>query len=188
MAVRFIHTADWQIGKPFTQFPKDWQVRLTDARLDAIDRMAQLARDNRAAFVLVAGDLFDSDGLGGVTLQAPFARMAEAAPVHWHVLPGNHDPARPGGIWDRAARAGLPGNVTVHTTPVPVEIGHDVTLLPAPLIARRVANDPTVWMDDATSTPGNIRLGLAHGAIGRYGSDDHASVPLDPARAEKASL
>ena len=58
---RFIHTADWQIGKPFLQI-KDEQKRfkLRQERLNAIGRIREVARMQESQFVLIAGDLFDS--------------------------------------------------------------------------------------------------------------------------------
>ncbi|MEL7542979.1 MAG: DNA repair exonuclease [Pseudomonadota bacterium] len=188
MAFRFIHTADWQIGKPFARFPQDKQAELRDARLEAIDRIAETAAEFGAAHVLMAGDLYDSDGMSGVTLRQPLEAMASAAALTWHVLPGNHDPARAGGIWDRVAESGCPENVRVHADPVAVEIADGVTLLPAPLRSRAVAEDVTAWMDTYETPNGALRIGLAHGSIGRYGTDGHASVPLDPSRAATARL
>ncbi len=40
--MRFIHTADWQIGKPFKQFG-DRESVLRQARLVAIEKIGELA-------------------------------------------------------------------------------------------------------------------------------------------------
>jgi len=53
--MRFIHTADWQIGKPFKQFG-DRESVLRQARLVAIENIGRLAAKEGAAHVLVAGD------------------------------------------------------------------------------------------------------------------------------------
>lgn len=58
--MRFIHTSDWQLGKPFGRVPAEARAALGEARLDAIDRIAAAARANGAPLVLVAGDVFDS--------------------------------------------------------------------------------------------------------------------------------
>ena len=41
----FVHTADWQIGKTFGAFPEEKASVLRHARLDAIDRIAEAARE-----------------------------------------------------------------------------------------------------------------------------------------------
>ena len=58
---RFIHTADWQIGKPYLRV-RDQQKRfkLRQERLNAIVRIREAAQRQEAQFVLIAGDLFDS--------------------------------------------------------------------------------------------------------------------------------
>jgi hypothetical protein len=62
-------------------------------------------------------------------------------------------------------------------------------LLPAPLQHRRVIGDPTAYMDDASVPEGLIRVGLAHGTITGFGSDDrHVPNYIAPDRPDKAGL
>ncbi len=59
--MKFIHTADWQIGKPFAGIA-DAHKRLLvhQARIDVLKRIERVSQENGTAFVMVAGDLFDS--------------------------------------------------------------------------------------------------------------------------------
>ncbi|MDY6873508.1 MAG: DNA repair exonuclease, partial [Chloroflexota bacterium] len=83
-----------------------------------------------------------------------------------HLLPGNHDPDRPGGTWERLLRQGvLPEHIRVHREPCPVELETGVWLLPAPLRRRAEGADPTAWMETAATPAGALRIGLAHGSI-----------------------
>ena len=60
-SIRFIHTTDWQIGKPYRQIADDQKrFKMQQERLNAIGRIRDAARMQAAAFVVVAGDLFDS--------------------------------------------------------------------------------------------------------------------------------
>lgn len=188
MPLTFIHTADWQIGKSFTRFAADVAVQLRAARLDAIDRLAALARREAAAHVLVAGDVIDSELIDDAGLRQPLARMAAYPALTWHLLPGNHDPARPSGVWARMMALGLPRNVTAHLEPRPSEIEPGVILLPAPLVAKEMRTDPTAWMDGATSPEGAVRIGLAHGSVRGFGSLGEAAVPIDAGRRASARL
>ena len=53
---RFIHTADWQIGKPYRQIADvEKRFKLQQERLNAIGRIRDAARMQAAAFVVVAG-------------------------------------------------------------------------------------------------------------------------------------
>lgn len=92
MTFRFIHTADWQLGKPFANFPSDLAGELSAARYGAIARIAAIAQQRGAAHVLVAGDVFDAEDLTNTQLRRGLERMAEHAALTWVLLPGNHDP------------------------------------------------------------------------------------------------
>lgn len=185
--MRFIHTADWQIGKPFRNFG-DRESVLRQARLAAIETIGRLALAEGAAHVLVAGDLYDSDAPAQKTLLEPLERMRNFAAVSWHVIPGNHDHHRGNGLWDRAAAQGLPENVHVHLAPEPVLLGGEAVLLPAPLRRRSEVNDLTEWMDTAESAPGLIRIGLAHGSVTGFGTGSEAKNLIAPDRARRAGL
>jgi DNA repair exonuclease SbcCD nuclease subunit len=109
------------------------------------------------------------------------------------VIPGNHDADRPNGLWDRAARHGLPANVRLHRERQPCPLGQDgeaaAWLLPAPLSRRQTLADPTLWMNEARTPEGAIRIGLAHGSVTRFGSADRSQGNyIDPARPKQAKL
>ena len=97
--MKFIHTADWQIGKPFAGIGDQYKRSLVqNARIDAIKRIAVVAQDQSARFVLVAGDLFDSPSADKTTVaEACSAIGGIGAPVY--VIPGNHDHGGPGSLW-----------------------------------------------------------------------------------------
>jgi DNA repair exonuclease SbcCD nuclease subunit len=185
--MRFIHTADWQIGKVFKQLGTREPV-LQAARLDVIETIGQLARQERAHNVLVAGDVYDTDSPAPATLRAPIERMRSFADVRWHLLPGNHDPHRPQGLWERVAATGLPSNIILHLENRPAEIAPNAVLLPSPLTRRTEASDLTGWMDDAETPDGTIRIGLAHGSITGFDGSGEAGNPIDPSRPAKAGL
>jgi len=189
MAFSFFHTADWQIGKRFGSFPgQDKPAVLRDTRFRAVGRLAEMAITRGCSAVLVAGDIFDAETVPEALAGQLMAQLRVYSPLTWHLLPGNHDPARPGGIWAAVIAGGLPANVHVHVEPRPFEIDPGVMLLPAPLVAKRVSTDPTAWMDEAPSPPGAVRIGLAHGSVQGFGSAGEASVPIDPARVKTAGL
>ena len=185
--MRFIHTADWQIGKPFRNFA-DKESVLRQARLAVIEEIGRLAAAEGAAHVLVAGDLYDNDAPAQKTLLEPLERMRNFSAISWHVISGNHDYHRDNGVWDRARALGLPPNVHLHLTPEPSSLGEDAVLLPAPLRRKSEVNDLTEWMDNAASAAGQIRIGLAHGSVQGFDSAGEANNPIAADRAKRAGL
>jgi DNA repair exonuclease SbcCD nuclease subunit len=185
--MRFIHTADWQIGKPFKRFG-DRECVLKQARLTAIEKIGHLAEREGAAHILVAGDIYDTEAPTPRTLLEPLERMRGFANVAWHIIPGNHDPHRPKGVWDRVRENGVPSNVHLHLTPEPTALDASAILLPAPLTRKSEGGDLTEWMDRAETVPGLIRIGVAHGSVVGFGSGGEANNPIDPRRPERAGL
>lgn len=186
--MRLIHTADWQIGKVFRFVSDETMPVLQRARLDAIGTIGQLAVAKGASAVLVAGDVYDKEGLADLTLAQPLERMRAFADIAWHLIPGNHDPHRQNGIWQRVAAGGLPGNVHIHTEAVPVALDDRTYLLPAPLHHHQTCGDPTAWMDEAVTPDDTLRIGLAHGSIAEFGSSTPTPNLIDPNRAKQAGL
>ena len=184
--VRVVHTADWQLGKPFGGFPDDVRSALTEARLDVIDRIGNIAADNAARHILVAGDVFDNVEPGDRILVQALSRM-NRAPVNWWLMPGNHDHSRADGLWSRV-RAKAPGNVHVLDIPAAVALEDGAWLLPAPLDHRRTRDDPTTMFDAMITPLGAVRIGLAHGSIAVFGKSSEATNIIPPDRAHTSRL
>ena len=97
--VCFLHSADWQIGKPYARVPDpEKRARLKQVRLEAIARLGAVAMAEQVAFVLVAGDLFDSIGPTRAEVAQACSAIG-AIPLPVLVIPGNHDHGGPGSLW-----------------------------------------------------------------------------------------
>ena len=185
--MRFIHTSDWQLGKPFGRAPAEARSAFQEARLDVIDTIGVAARQNNAPFVLVAGDVFDNSEPGDRIFRQALARIKAAHDVTWFLLPGNHDPARADGLWSRLSGE-APANVRLCLQAAAVELSPDCFVLPAPLQFKRSLDDPTAWFDTADIPAGAQRVGLAHGSIQDFGSSDPATNLIAPDRARRSGL
>jgi DNA repair exonuclease SbcCD nuclease subunit len=190
MGFRFIHSADWQLGKPFSSFGfgAEKAAQLQRARLDIIPTLATAARKNGARHILVAGDVWDQAMPSDRVLRQPLDRMARADDLHWWLLPGNHDPAGREGLWDRLRAFGLPAHIHGLTDFAPVEMEPETFLLPAPWSSNNPGKDLTAAYDGMTTPPGAWRVGIAHGGVKSFGgeSDDRNLVAED--RAERSDL
>ena len=190
MAFRFIHSADWQIGKVSRFVDGAATGGLQLARLEAITCIGKLADEHDVGHVLVAGDVYDHAAPSPHTRNQVVERMRAYSSVHWHLLPGNHDSYQPNGLWDQIRRRGLSDNIHLHTESAASVIEQDTALLlPAPLQHRRTLNDPTSWMDDQVSDANLIRIGLAHGAVHGFDTDEEQRAnPIDSERPQIARL
>lgn len=187
---RFLHTADWQIGRQYGRFEPEDAAVLADARFTAIETLARLATQEAVDAVLVAGDVFDAQTVSDRTLHRSFQAMAGYTGP-WIVLPGNHDAALAESVWTRAARIdAIPANVRVLTEPRCIcfeQAGFAV--LPAPLTQRQTFDDRTAWFDQAATPEGLVRIGLAHGSVqGPLAEYTDSANPIAVNRAETARL
>jgi DNA repair exonuclease SbcCD nuclease subunit len=188
--LRLMHTADWQIGKLFGQFEPDQAALLADARFRAVERLAALAGEQALDLVVVAGDVFDAQGVADRTIHRLFNALAGFS-GRWVVLPGNHDAALAESVWTRAARLqAIPGNVSLCLAPEPLLLeALGVAILPAPLTQRNTFNDLSEWFASAVTPPGMLRIGLAHGSVQGILADSIDSPnPIAAGRAEQAGL
>ena len=214
--LRFLHTSDWHLGRSFHGRPDALKHRLQQARLDVLRAIGDLAEQREAAFVLIAGDVFDANDADDRTVTQACAELHRiACPVF--IIPGNHDCCDgPASVWRRACfNQEQPAHVTLLDTEQPLrltEFGRpDVVLLPAPLLARTVTRDTTDhWTadtgradtgradtgQDGTHTPEPLyRIGIAHGGVIDFdfsrddtAGPDAAHRTLAPDRAEQAGL
>lgn len=176
MSVTFLHTADWQLGKPFAAV-EDGQKRalLQQGRLNVLDRLASVAKECGAEFVLVAGDVFDSPRATKATVAAACSAIGVmGCPVY--VIPGNHDHGGPGSLWEQPfflqEQTQRAPNLQVLLKPEPVELD-SVVLLPCPLLHRQDFNDPTAWIrarrEELEAFGDKPRLVIAHGSTQGFG-------------------
>src|SRR5580698_10557440 len=110
---RFIHAADLHLDTPFAGLGRvspEIAGRLRDASLEAFDALVRMAIERKAAFVIFAGDIYDSADRG-VRAQLRFLRGVARLGEHGitvFVAHGNHDPMDG---WSAVRR--LPENLVV---------------------------------------------------------------------------
>lgn len=199
MPTRFLHTADWQLGKPYgTMEDAEKREPAKVARLDVLDRIGELVKSEGARFVLVAGDLFDSLHPSKTTVSAAFNKIGKwKVPVY--AIPGNHDFGGQGGAWDqpylRKEMEQQAPNFHIILKREPLVLD-DIVLLPCPLLSRTDHADPSLWIQQVDfSRPefqGKPRIVLAHGTVQGFSSssdeDGGVSVTSNHIRHENLPL
>lgn len=188
MAITFIHTADWQLGKPFGSIEGDTAAVLREERFAVVRRIASLAKDRQVDAILVAGDVFDSATASDQVVRRTLEAM-KAYDGPWVLLPGNHDPALAESPWTRIERVGRPGNVILAVAPEPIVLANgQLAILPAPLTRKNEPDDVSRWMDAAETPPGAVRVGLAHGSLSNRLPEGDARNEIADDRAATANL
>ncbi|ARP95433.1 metallophosphoesterase family protein [Bordetella genomosp. 13] len=188
--IRFLHTADWQIGRQYGQFEQEDAAVLAEARFDVVARIAELAARQSVGAVLVAGDVFDTQAVSDRTIRRLFGAM-QAYGGPWVMIAGNHDAMLADSVWTRARQLDCIGpNVRVASQCGVIELPEaGLAVLAAPLTQRHTYDDVTQPFDDLDTPPGLARVGLAHGSVqGRLPGDADAANPIAADRAARARL
>ncbi|MCK9564215.1 MAG: DNA repair exonuclease, partial [Bacteroidales bacterium] len=164
--MKFLHTADWQIGRQYERFGPEDGPALAEARIATVERIARLAAEESVAAVLVAGDVFDAQTVSDRTVRRLF-NAARGFTGPWIMIPGNHDAALAESVWTRAVRLNaVPDHVHLALEPEPLLFpDRGFAVLPAPLTQRHTYGDLTAWFDTVETPPGLARIGLAHGSV-----------------------
>ncbi|EQD67220.1 metallophosphoesterase, partial [mine drainage metagenome] len=188
--LRFLHTADWQIGRQYSQFPADDASPLAEARVTAVANIARLATEHKVDAVLVAGDVFDAQTVADRTIRKLFNALGGYVGA-WLMIPGNHDASLSESVWTRADRLGvIPANLHLALEAKVFDFAaQGFSALMAPLTQRHTYNDLTEWFDHAETPPRHIRIGVAHGSVqGVLSGDIDSANPIASDRAARAKL
>jgi DNA repair exonuclease SbcCD nuclease subunit len=179
--VRFLHTADWQIGMKAARVGAVAdQVR--QERLRAAERVIDIARNERLDFILVTGDLFEHNAVERSLVQR-IVDILGKSPKPVYLIPGNHDPYEPGSVWHHPAWRAYP-HLQVLIQPEPKELG-DVVLYPCPVFDKFSRRDPTLWIKHQGSNA--IGIGLAHGSVEGVVPED-TTLPIARQAADRSGL
>ena len=172
--VKFLHTADWHLGMQAHFLPDEARVRFAQDRFDSVRRIADLAREEGCAFVVVAGDVFDSNHVDRqVVAKAIDALTSFTVPVF--LLPGNHDPLDPSSVYRTTAWTDRkPANieVLVNATAIPAPGAGGVEVVGIPWYSKHQLGDPvTAGYEAAASADGALRVIVGHGIVDELSPD-----------------
>ena len=180
--VRFLHTSDWQLGMTrwfLKHGDGEAQARSSADRLEAVRRIGRLAEERGAEFIVVAGDVFESNTLPERDVLRAMDVIREL-PVPVYLLPGNHDALDATSIYhrDMFTEAEERG-VHVLRDSVPVQVRPGVEIVGAPLTSRVMSEDAlAAALDDLEPTAG-VRVAVAHGQVVGFGDEVGATLSVD---------
>lgn len=175
--MKFIHTADWQIGMKRHFLDEDAQARFSDARNNAIRRIGDIVREYGAGFVVVAGDVFETNHLKPRTVKRALDAMRDI-PVPVFLLPGNHDHLGPVSIYKSAEfLRSKPDHVHVLDSEEAVQAVAGVEVVGIPWTAKRMVEDRVGRVvQDLPPASGQFRVVVGHGTTEAMGASDILGV------------
>ena len=163
--MRFIHTADWQLGMTRHFLDDDAQPRYSAARRDVVAGLGALAQRAGAEFVVVAGDVFDANQLAPKVISQSLAAMGRIE-VPVYLLPGNHDPLDPSSVYtSKQFLAERPDNVVVLDRAGIFDLRPGVQIVAAPWRSKHPTTDLAADVLAELPSDGTARILLAHGAV-----------------------
>lgn len=125
---KFIHAGDVHLGTTFHSRPELGR-ELQEALRRSVEDLATVAIEREVDLVLIAGDLFEVSGSGGLSLAMrstvldTFRRLTEAG-IKTFIAPGNHDPITPAGVYRQLI---WPNDVTIFESVEPRAVDIDDT-------------------------------------------------------------
>jgi len=171
--VRFIHTADWQLGMTRHFLDADAQPRFSGARVDVVRTIGDLAVERGCAFVLVCGDVFETNHVERQIVVRAFDAMAATPTVTFYLLPGNHDPLDAASVFRSPTFVEhCPSNVVVLDGTGPVEAAPGLQLVGAPWRSKRPLTDLVSSALTEAPPAGFQRVVAGHGAVDHLSPDD----------------
>ena len=173
---RFVHAADIHLDSPLKgleSYPDAPVEQIRGAARRAFDNLVNLAVDEGAAFVLLAGDLFDGDWKDyntGLYFTHRMGRLREAG-IRVFMVAGNHD-----AVSQLTKALRLPDNVTLfpHRKPDTVVLDDLGVAIHGQSFGGRVVSED-LSRDYPTALPGMCNIGLLHTSLtGRPNHENYA--------------
>ena len=181
---KFLHTADWQLGMTRHFLADEAQARFTAARIEAISTIGTLAMEEGCSFVVVGGDVFESNQVERQVVVRSLEAMKSTPDVTFYLLPGNHDPLDAASVFRSTTFLdNRPDNVVVLENSDPVLAAGGIELVGAPWPNKRPLVDLVAQAVSALPGDGTLRVVVGHGS-----TDSLSPDPNNPALVALADL
>jgi DNA repair exonuclease SbcCD nuclease subunit len=169
--MRFLHTADWQLGMTRHFLNGEAQPRYSAARRDAVAGLGAIANETGAEFVVVAGDVFEHNQLAPRDVSLSLEAM-RAIGVPVYLLPGNHDPLDASSVYTSGLFvAEKPDNVTVLDRAGLHLVRPGIEIVAAPWRSKKPTTDLLGEVLDGLTADGVTRIVVGHGGVDLFEPD-----------------
>ena len=187
LGTRFLHTGDWQLGMTRHFFSEGVQERFAQSRFDAIRELGRIAKEEDCQFMVVCGDVFESNLVDRKTVSRALEALKDV-PVPVYLLPANHDPLNAASVYRSTTfQDRKPDHVHVIEDTAPIRVDEGFEIVGIPWTSKRPLQDlvalATGKLEPMVDT---LRVCVAHGMVDSLSPnlDDPAVISLQ--EAEKA--
>ena len=173
---RFLHTGDWQLGMTRHFFSEGVQERFAQSRFDAIRELGRIAKEEDCLFMVVCGDVFESNLVDRKTVSRALEALKEV-PVPVYLLPGNHDPLNAASVYRSTTfLERKPAHVHVIDDTTPIHVDEGIEIVGIPWTSKRPLQDLVALTSEKLEPIADrLRVCVAHGMV-----DNLSPNPDDP--------
>jgi len=175
--IRFLHTGDWQLGMTRHFFSEGVQERFAQSRFDAIRELGRIAKEEDCQFMVVCGDVFESNLIDRKTVSRALEALKDV-PVPVYLLPGNHDPLNAASVYRSTTfLERKPAHVHVIEDTTPISVDEGIEIVGIPWTSKRPLQDlVALTTGKLEAIVDTLRVCVAHGMV-----DNLSPNPDDPA-------
>jgi DNA repair exonuclease SbcCD nuclease subunit len=174
---RFLHTGDWQLGMTRHFFSEGVQERFAQSRFDAIRELGRIAKEENCRFMVVCGDVFESNLVDRKTVSRAIEALKDV-PVPVYLLPGNHDPLNAASVYRSTTfLERKPDHVHVIEDTTSIRVDEGIEIVGIPWTSKRPLQDlVALTIGKLEPVVHTLRVCVAHGMV-----DNLSPNPDDPA-------
>ncbi len=176
--IRFLHTGDWQLGMTKHFFSEGVQERFAQSRFDAIRELGRIAKEEDCRFMVVCGDVFESNLVDRKTVSRALEALKDV-PVSVYLLPGNHDPLNAASVYRSTTfLERKPAHVHVIKDTHPIRADEGIEIVGIPWTSKCPLQDLVALTTGKLETTVDIlRICVAHGMVDNLSpSPDEAAL------------
>ena len=88
---RFLHTADWHLGMKYAKLGLNAE-KAREVRIQTANAIIEYAQKHNVDFIIVAGDLFDSNDIERDLIDTVIHILQKVVPIPVYILPETMTP------------------------------------------------------------------------------------------------
>ena len=181
--VRILATADWQMDMVGGGLNSGAREYLSAARVETIEKILELAKEENVDVILAAGDLFEYPRPTPEVVAA-VAKVLQRSKVPIYAIPGNHDLYGSSSVWNTPEFREI-RHFNLHHEQSQTEIADGVILHSIPVKNIYDIQPQDELLEDVSDEDG-VHIVMAHAhdvAVGTFGAHENSiKLPIDSSK------